>query len=224
MSEEIVSIVLASASPRRRELLAKMGLDFEVVPAEIEETRLPQESPESLARRLSEAKARAVAPMHPLALVLAADTLVVVDQQVLGKPASRAEAQQMLVRLRNRRHMVYSGLTILDAARDRCCSQVAATLVIMRDYGDGEIRCYVESDDPLDKAGAYAIQDSGFSPVERIESCYANVMGLPMCHLHRALSAWHIGVCVHPLDCCPFAVSQGCPWARDILGAPPDRW
>ena len=127
----------------------------------------------------------------------------------------------MLMLLRNRQHLVYSGLTLFDAARSRHYVQVAITPVSMRPYTDDEIRRYVASGDPMDKAGAYAIQHGDFAPVGRIEGCHTNVMGMPVCHLYRALRTWGIQTRIHPLHCCPLAVEWGdCPWARRILETP----
>lgn len=222
---EPIRIVLASVSPRRQRLLASMGLSFDLAAPNVNEARHPEELPAKLAIRLSLAKAHAVAAVCPQAVIIAADTLVVVDKQVIGKPDSRIAALEMLARLRNRQHSVYSGLTILDVRQSRYIKQVAVTSVIMRDYTDGEIRRYIDSGDPMDKAGAYAIQDLDFGPVARIDGCYANVMGLPMCHLYRALRSGVIHVPVHPLDCCPLAVEKGCcPWARQVLDIPMGAW
>ncbi len=215
------SIILASASPRRRQLLSAMGLAFHVVAADVDETVHPGELAAELARRLGAVKADKVAACHPQDLVIAADTLVVLDNDILGKPANSAEALEMLTRLRGRCHLVYTGLVLMGPARDWNCQQVAITPVTMRDYSFEEMHRYVASGDPLDKAGAYAIQYAGFDPVARFDGCYANVMGLPMCHLYRALRAWNVAVPVHPLHCCPYAVAwSGCPWSQDIVQAP----
>ena len=136
----------------------------------------------------------------------------------------------MLAWLRNKRHRVYTGLALLEAQLDRQCTLVAHTDVHMRPYSDDELLRYVASGDPLDKAGGYAIQHNGFAPIDHLDNCYANVMGLPMCHLYRALQDWCVqnrklqGVALaasvirHPLACCPYALEHdGCPWAADIL-------
>jgi MAF protein len=217
-------IVLASASPRRRELLSSMGIAFEVVSSDIDEASVPGESPPGLARRLSLAKALAVARCLSNALVIAADTLVVIDGEMLGKPTDQSMAFEMLSRLRGREHRVYSGLALVDARTGRRCTQVAMTPVMMRDYTEDEIRAYVDTGDPLDKAGAYAIQYPAFDPVAQIDGCYANVMGLPMCHLYRALRHGGLEVPTHPLDCCPQAMERGCPWAEGIIAEPPSAW
>jgi septum formation protein len=224
-STHVPRIILASASPRRHELLAAMGLAFDVAAADIDETPHPDEPAMALARRLSQAKAQALAKQHPAALVIAADTLVVVDNEILGKPADKAEARDMLARLRGREHVVYSGLTVMDGQRDRGCHQVAMTPVVMREYGQDELERYVDSGDPMDKAGGYAIQHEGFVPVDHVDDCYANVIGLPMCHLYRALAHWQVAVPVHPLRSCPLPQAWGyCPWAQAILEAPPETY
>jgi len=180
-----VSLILASASPRRRELLSLLGLPFRVVEANVEEGRLEGESPREMATRLSREKAQAVAADHPDSFVVACDTIVALGGKVLGKPADMEEAGGMLRRLRGRRHKVYSGLTVW--APDRVITACDETVVHMRAYRDEEIAAYVASGDPLDKAGAYAIQSRSFHPVARIEGCYASVMGLPLRLLAQAL-------------------------------------
>lgn len=193
-SERSVSIVLASGSPRRQELLARLGLPFEVCAADVDEGPLPGEEPEAMARRLSLAKAHAVALARPCALIVAADTLVVVDQDVLGKPADEREAYTMLARLRGRAHHVLTGLALVDPARQRESVEVVVTRVTMRDYSDDEIHRYIATGDPMDKAGAYAIQAADLKPVAHIEGSYTNVVGMPLCALHRRLQAWGVPV------------------------------
>ncbi len=210
-------IILASESPRRRELLAALGLTFVVQPTDIDETQLPGERPDELAQRLSHAKALVASENAPGALVVAADTLVVLDDVVLDKPASPGEALRILRRLRGRTHRVLTGLTLRHGIMDDKSTQLATTPVTMREYKEDEMRAYVASGDPMDKAGAYAIQNEQFAPVARLQDCYANVVGLPLCHLYRALL--RRGVTMHhPLDVCPWPVQQGhCDWAATIL-------
>jgi len=205
-------IVLASGSPRRRELLARLGLDFEVCVADVDERPSPGEAATELARRLSLAKARAVVPQRPQALIIAADTLVVVDGDILGKPADAREAYAMLTRLRNRVHEVLTGLTLIDAPHRRECVDVVVTQVTMRDYTDDEIRRYIATGDPMDKAGAYAIQAEDLNPVARIEGSYTNVVGLPLCDLYYRLRAWHVPV---PVD-----ARVACRWDGGSPAAP----
>lgn len=216
-------IILASESPRRQQLLAAMGLQFAVCVADIDETPRPDERPSQLVERLSRAKARAVAA-DTQALVIAADTLVVFEGRILGKPATPQVALETLMRLRGRPHEVFSGLAILDPQHGRQCLQAARSVVLMRRYDNQEARRYVSSGDPLDKAGSYAIQHDGFAPVAHIEGCYANVMGFPMCHLYRVLCHWGLTVPIHPLKSCPMALREPCPWAEDILKASSSEW
>lgn len=181
-------LILASASPRRQQLLALLGLPFLVVAADIDERPRQGEDPAHLVVRLSLAKACAVARQEFGGLVIASDTVVVFEGQILGKPADEEEASAMLRRMRGRPHTVYSGLALVDTATGRDVTDLAETRVWMRDYADDEIARYVASGDPLDKAGAYAIQDGRFRPAARVEGCYTSVMGLPLCHLYHALA------------------------------------
>jgi len=211
-------VILASQSPRRLALLTEMGLPVEVSPAELDEVSLPGEEPEAQAQRLAWAKAEQVAQAMPEVLVIAADTLVVLEGRVLGKPRSRDEAISMLTRLRGRRHVVHTGLALAQLSSSLRSVQLATTSVQMRAYSEPEMRAYVASGDPMDKAGAYAIQNDAFEPVQRLDGCYANVVGLPLCHLYRVLAGWGLAPPYHPLERCPWAVqNRGCPWARGIL-------
>ncbi len=171
-------LVLASRSPRRRELLAALGLEFTVDVADVDETPQPGERPDALVCRLCRAKAAAVAERHPGKVVLAADTLVVVDGVLLGKPADALEAVAMLSSLRNRVHIVYTAVCVIHGTEVE--TRLSATHVTMRDFTDAEVERYVETGDPLDKAGAYGIQDPQFAPVAAWDGCYSAVMGLPL--------------------------------------------
>lgn len=173
-------LILASSSPRRQELLQRLGVSFEVVVANIDETQQPGEPPIALVQRLAREKALAVAARLADRPVLAADTIVVLEGQVLGKPADAEDAAAMLRRLRGRPHTVMSALYAWQPATCRAAAALNQSQVWMRRYGDDEIAAYVASGDPLDKAGAYAIQHSGFAPVERIEGCFSGVMGFPL--------------------------------------------
>ncbi|MGM0399969.1 MAG: Maf family protein [Chloroflexota bacterium] len=214
-------LVLASGSPRRRRLLSLLGLSFQTTVPGVDEEPRPGEAPEALARRLSLLKATAAAQERAEGVVVAADTLVVCDGDVLGKPADTAEAREMLLTLRDRQHTVLSGVALYDAEEQRHIVRVAETRVYMRDYTEEEIRRYVASGEPMDKAGAYAIQDRDFSPVARIEGCYTNVVGLPLCHLYSMLSAWEVHVPIRPPTCCPRAVEAGCPLDVMHSSSPP---
>lgn len=190
-------VILASASPRRREIFELLGLPFIVRSADVGETPRPGESPDVLVARLSATKAAAVARDADGGMVVAADTVVVLDDEILGKPRDALHAVEMLRRLRDQAHTVHSGVTVVDVTSGRAAIHLSATTVWMRDYSDTEIEAYVASGDPLDKAGAYAIQHAGFQPVARIEGCYAGVVGLPLGALADGLA--HFGVAL-PVD------------------------
>lgn len=183
----LMVLILASASPRRRALLERTGLAFRVVAADVDESRRPSEPAVALARRLAVAKAEAVATLHPEAVVLGADTVVVLDGCPLGKPRDAAEARVMLARLRGREHLVTTGVCVRPPSGEALAATLS-TRVWMRDYANAEIEAYVASGDPLDKAGAYAIQHPTFRPVERLVGCYTNVVGLPLCLTTALLS------------------------------------
>jgi len=174
-----VRLVLASASPRRRELLKSIAPQFEVVPSEIEETLEDAPAPVAVAR-LALRKARAVAARVREAVVLAADTVVILDGAALGKPADAREARAMLRRLRGREHEVITGVAVLDSRTGREASTSVVSRVRMAAYSDATLEAYVATGAPLDKAGAYAIQDLGGALVERLAGSYTNVVGLPV--------------------------------------------
>ncbi len=170
--------MLASSSPRRQLLLRSLGIDFIVAVADIDETALAGECPVAMARRLATAKAEAVSALCPDSCVLAADTIVVLNGRVLGKPRDRNDAVQMLQSLAGRVHEVYTAVALIGKGATRV--EVEGSEVWLRAYGAEEIAAYVASGDPLDKAGAYAVQSRDFRPVARVGGCYANVMGLPL--------------------------------------------
>lgn len=176
-------LVLGSGSPRRRELLARAGVAFEVQAADIDERPQPGEAPRALAARLACEKARAVARRlgpEPPRLVLGADTIVVLDGEVLGKPQDRADAERLLGRLVGRVHEVLTGVALVTSADLAARSVVVASRVWMRPAEPDEIRRYVATGEPLDKAGAYAAQGEGRRFIERIEGSETNVIGLPI--------------------------------------------
>ncbi|MBX7235990.1 MAG: Maf family protein [Caldilineales bacterium] len=185
-------LILASASPRRRQLLACLTPDFVIAAADIDESALPAEAPADHARRLAETKARVVAGRHPGEIVLAADTIVVLAGQILGKPAGAADARRMLSALRLAPHQVISAVAV--AQPGRLNSALHTSQVTMRDYTDAEIDAYIASGDPFDKAGAYAIQHAGFSPVASFDGCAASIMGLPLPVTATLLQAAGVGV------------------------------
>lgn len=181
-------LILASQSPRRRKLLDQLGLDFTVQVSPIEETIPPGVAPEHIVQVLAQHKAESIAASHPSALTLGADTLVVLDGDILGKPADPAEARAMLRRLSSRTHTVYTGIALVHPDSSRTCTAYEATMVTFAPLDDEEIDDYVASGSPLDKAGAYGIQDDrGAVFVSQIEGDYYNVVGLPLHRLYRML-------------------------------------
>lgn len=179
-------VILASASPRRRELLALVGIAHDVRPAAIDESLRPGETPMGHAERLARAKARAVAEREPDAVVIAADTIVVVDGDILGKPRGVEEAAEMLRRLSARTHTVYTATAVARGARTE--SAVETVTVTFRALTGEEIDQYVATGEPLDKAGAYGIQGYGATIVERVEGDYFSVMGLGLRRLVELLA------------------------------------
>jgi MAF protein len=194
-------LILASNSPRRRELLALGGWMVNTQPTEVDESQRPGETPGAYVLRLAESKARTCAASpkirermsaHENLTILAADTAVVEGKVILGKPKDMAEAVEMLRQLRSHTHQVYTGIAVMRMPEGNLGTDLCVTDVPMRAYSNEEIDSYVATGDPLDKAGAYAIQHSRFHPVERMSGCYASVMGLPLCHLTRTLRQFDI--------------------------------
>ncbi len=220
------TLLLASRSPRRRELLTLLGLPFDVTIADVDETPRAGESPAALATRLSRAKALA-ADGGAGAIIIACDTVVALESEILGKPRDAAEATEMLRRLRApvtsavadapAHHAVYSAITLRDERSHRLWTDVVETQVTMRPYTDRELAAYVASGDPLDKAGAYAIQHPDFQPVATWQGCYANVVGLPLCHVVRALRTWDIPVSRDTPVACQAHTDQTCSEYGKIL-------
>ncbi len=180
-------LILASASPRRNELLRHLGVPFRVVIADIDETPLPGEAPVPYTLRLAEAKARAVLHLHPQATVLGADTTVAVDGELLGKPVDVADATRMLCLLRNRAHAVTTGVALVSAVAS--LTHAETTAVFVSDITDDEIAAYIATGEPMDKAGAYALQGRAQRWMPRIEGDYSNVVGLPVARVYRMLQA-----------------------------------
>ncbi len=176
---ENLPLILASASPRRLELLGQTGVKFEVDPAHIPEERGADEAPIDYARRLAEEKARAVAARHPGRYVLGADTIVVADEHVLEKPVDHPDAERMLRLLSAREHEVTTAVSLV-APDGQTETPTSTTLVRFRNLSDAEIRNYVATNEPMDKAGAYAIQGGAAGFADRMEGEYSNVVGLPL--------------------------------------------
>jgi septum formation protein len=182
-------LVLASASPRRQELLRAAGISFTVQPADVDETPLARESARECAERLAREKALAVSRTRPNDMILGADTIVVVDETILGKPIDAEDAVRMLRLLSGRVHQVITGVCFVEPAAAGQIARTSSetTLVTMREVSDGEIRAYVATREPMDKAGAYAIQGIASRWIPRIEGDYSNVVGLPVALVYRML-------------------------------------
>lgn len=180
--------ILASSSPRRREILSQMIPEFEIIKPDVDESRQAGERATDYVQRLARAKAQAVVDQldDPQATVLAADTIVVFEGEILGKPANAAQARRVLQRLCHRSHDVYTAFTVQRGTYRH--TDLVRTIVHMRDYRADEIEAYIATGDPFDKAGSYAIQHVGFHPVERIEGSHSNVVGLPAAAVRHALT------------------------------------
>ncbi len=215
-------LVLASNSARRRQLLALAGWKFDVSAADVDESQLLNESPADYVLRLAETKARSV-NADADQIVLAADTAVVDEGVILGKPKDHAEAIKMLTRLRGHTHQVYTGVALLRLSDGLLLKEICVTDVPMRDYSNEEINAYVQTGDPLDKAGAYAIQHPGFRPAmpshehEGMSGCYANVMGLPMCHIIQMMRKMEIQPNTDVFARCETLLQCQCPVLEAIL-------
>jgi len=191
-------LVLASKSPRRRYLLRQAGLDFQVVPSSFDETSVLSEEPEPYVRILAESKARDISNRFPDAWVIGADTVVVIDGTILGKPRSRAEARCMLLQLSSRTHRVLTGYCICCKDADKSVCETVSTDVHFKSLSDDEIDWYIHSGEPFDKAGAYAIQGLGTFLVKSINGSYTNVVGLPVCEVLEFLIKENIvGLTIH---------------------------
>ena len=184
-------IILASSSPRRGELFALFRLPYRCVSADLNENQLPDENPTDYVKRLALQKGEAINAEN---LVLSADTIVVCEGEVLGKPANDHEAQEMLRRMRGKSHSVLTALALRQKSTGLLLQDVCHTQVLMRTYSDTEIESYIQSGDYRDKAGGYAIQHKAFHPVAAVRGCFANVMGLPLCNLTCLLQ--HAGIAV----------------------------
>ena len=176
-------LILASSSPRRKYLLEQAGLSFSVVPSSIDEKSVPISSPETYVRVLSEAKADNVSEKYPGKWVIGADTIVLKDETILGKPGSRAEARTMLKQLSGQTHQVFTGYSICCKVKSRKFSETIKTQVLFKNLTDQEIEWYIHTTEPFDKAGAYAIQGLGAFLVKSINGSYTNVVGLPVCEV-----------------------------------------
>ncbi len=186
------TIVLASASPRRKEILSLTDLRFRVEPSRYEEILDDRVNPHVLAKRLSLEKARAVAGKYRNALIISADTFIVFRKKLLGKPHTSAEARKMLILLNGKSHSVITGYTVLDTLTGKKITRSVETKVWFKKMNEQEINAYVATKEPLDKAGAYAIQGKGAVLIKKIEGDYLNVVGLPLFDLSNSLKKFGI--------------------------------
>ncbi len=187
--EPIKRLLLASESPRRREMITWLDVPLQVTQANVDENSHDGELPRDLASRLAMVKARAVHSKDDAVWILAADTIVDCDHKALGKPVGTVQARAMLQQLREGVHQVHTGIALLRPTTGVLSARCVTTDVWMRPYTDMEIDAYIIGGDPMDKAGAYAVQHAGFHPVQRLERCYANVVGLPLCAVAEVLKS-----------------------------------
>ena len=188
------TIILASASPRRKELLEKIGLKFEVDASNCEEELNSELEPYEIVQQIAIKKAKSVAAKHQNALIIAADTIGVIGNIILGKPHTEIEARKMLNEISGKPHSVITGFTVLDTDTNKMFSRTVNTVVYIKELTCQEIDAYVKTGEPMDKAGAYAIQGLGAAIVERIEGDYYNVMGLPLNALTETLKKFGVNV------------------------------
>lgn len=211
-----IKFVLASNSPRRKQLFGLGGWDFTVIVADIDETPFEDESPREYVIRLAQAKALEIQPRAEAdAVILGSDTTVVDGNEILGKPVDEADARRILKQLRGRVHQVYTAIAILRG--DKIVTDLSITDVPMRNYSDAEIEAYIQTGDPMDKAGAYAIQHPEFKPVSVLEGCRASVMGLPMCHVLRTLSQFDIVASADVPSACQSLLQYDCKVSLAVL-------
>ena len=182
-------LVLASASPRRKELMAGLGLKFQVIAANVPEDPLPGETPQDMVMRLALAKASAVAGGLEDGFVIGADSMVVSAGEILGKPRDADDARRMLRRLSGTQHHVMTGVSVVNAATGDRQTDCMASPIKLRTISDAEIDASIRSGTPFDKAGAYAVQDQELRPAEWWQGCYSNIVGLPLCRLLEMLQA-----------------------------------
>jgi MAF protein len=211
-------LLLASNSPRRRELLALANLPYDVHVSNVDESQRAEESPREYVLRLAKEKATAVAEKaRPDQIIIGSDTSVIDGDEILGKPQDEADAARILKQLRGRTHQVFTGVAVYRVRDGKILSELCVTDVPMRAYSDAEIAAYIKTGDPMDKAGAYAIQHAEFNPVAEMRGCHASVMGLPLCHLARTLKKMDITFEVDIARACQNFLKYDCPVYSAIL-------
>lgn len=214
--DQRTSIILASRSPRRRYLLEQAGIRFTVIPSDIDESRFPMTTPQPYTRALAEAKADKISDLRPEAWIIGADTIVWIDGMILGKPGTPKEARSMLERLSGQIHEVMTGYCICCRDRNRYFSETITTRVQFKHLSAAEIAWYTHTNEPFDKAGAYAIQGLGTFLVKSINGSYTNVVGLPVCEVIAFLIKE--GVVNYSVDDCPpCAIGKGQPCKNDYI-------
>jgi MAF protein len=217
---QINQVILATSSPRRRELFALTGISPGHLSVEIDERPQPGEDPGELVTRLATEKSRTAAQrIGAPNLVIAADTIVINGSRILGKPEDPVEARRILLELAGRSHRVLTALTIVDTESGRAVQDLCETAVPMREYSLDEINQYIATGSPMDKAGAYGIQDEDFNPVEieHMHGCYANVMGLPLCHLTRSIKGFGLEPITNVPEACRVYTKYPCAVHAEIL-------
>jgi len=211
-------LVLASNSPRRRQLLGLGKWNYMVSISDVDESLRAGEAPAAYVLRLAREKTLAAAGRSgPGNIFIGADTAVIDGMEILGKPRDEADAERMLRQLRGRTHQVYTGLAVYRLRDGKMITELCVTDVPMRNYSDEEILAYIRTGDPMDKAGAYAIQHPLFQPVESMRGCYASVMGLPMCHIVRVLHIFEAHSDSDVPAACQSLLNYECPVSDAIL-------
>lgn len=187
-------IILASQSPRRKQLLEQVGLQFEVEASQVEESFLDSDSPEETVCRLSRVKAEDVASRNPNSVIIGADTVAIFEDQIIGKPKGTKSARELLTKMSGKTHEIVTGFTVIDSDTGKSVTESVISRVRFRDLGEDEIDRYVESGEPLDKAGAYGIQEKGAVLVDHIDGDYSNIVGLPLTALSETLKQFNVRV------------------------------
>jgi septum formation protein len=205
-------LVLASASPRRRELLTELSLGFRVRSSDVPEEYEEGLSPDQVAIVLAARKSEAVARQEPDAVVLGADTIVVFDGHILGKPDDRSQARQMLRMLRGQWHAVITAVAVTDSATGNASIHSVTTRVKMVHFDDEALESYIATGEPMDKAGSYAVQGRGGELIEAVDGCYSNVVGLPLCETARLLTDFGVSITREPPVC---RLPSGAPCPRE---------
>ena len=218
----MTEFILASKSPRRKTLLRNLIDPFIVVNSDVDEREIPGENPDEFVVRLAKEKALkggagVLTNSLENAFVLGADTIVVDGTEILGKPQDQMDAARILEQLRDKTHQVLSGIALYNLSNREIQTRLVCTEVVMREYTDDEIQDYIASGDPMDKAGAYGIQNRDFNPAPEFFGCFANVMGLPLCHLALLMKEMGIETDHRVADRCQDSIDYQCPIYADVL-------